>query len=1857
VFQHADKSVRSEASALLTEISRWTGSAFLGTLQGLKPVQLKELQESCGQQQATQPSPTRYLRSQKPAFTAPVEMDVCMDQQQALPDNCLMEVAADGVESVPHSVVAKPSAPLDAYDIAEAADILSALSSAFYEALSSASWKERKEALDNLLPKLRVARIAEGRYSELVDALCKRIADVNVMVVISAANCLEALAQGLRAGFAHYRSPTIVALLDRCKEKKQTVLEALRAALDALKFCCPHLSDAFDDVSSFLTHKNPSVKSEALLFLSRQLKLAKQPPSKKDCKALVELVLPTMDDGVTDVREAASEVLACVFKVLGEPAIGVLLEKLDKLKLNKVKELASKAELACLGGSVASTLPTQVRSAAPPAVSSSQAQQSSTVPSRKVSVPDAPLQAAHSSKSHETADETAWRLAYVHTDEEALRFFNDSFGEELVQNLVDAAWKTRLQAIEDVFTRIDASELPLGFSTELFARFFSQRPGWKESNFQVLGKVISCLIRVAKEQFYTKEASALAIAGLVEKLSDPKLRQDCGELFMIFAEQVSLGFTIAQVVDWAKAQKSPKIQADIVKWIQTAIQAFGITGCRLASLVDLCKTCLCNSNPTVRNVAVSLSGTLRAFVGADIRLLFNDLNSAILASLDAEFARIANEPAIVPTRQSLGSIGQSAVSSALTPLSSATGSRSNVAVDDLIPRVNITADISDSLLTKLGDASWKTRKEALDEIGKVLAAANYRIKYSGSDLFSALKARLNDANKNLAVQALDLCGQLAESLGTAFDKSVRIILPAVIDTLSDNKIQVRQAALKALDKFHSVCPTSALLSSIGQSVVPDSPNLRKEILQWTAVVLSAPHGSIPKEELLEIVGSVTVCLQDRAGEVRKAAQNLIVSMLDHISAEAMKRACVDQQPKLVQTLQPVLEANRGRVKPVAPAPVPASSISASAPNSTAPKTPQRTMSVRAPGNKPMTPIKPSASLHSLSEESRGSGNDECPLLSTDISLKQARSEKDKGTQKWSFEAPRKDIIDFLREQMLGNVSYGLVGKLFSDDFKDHIIAMNRLEDYLQVASDDETKAKFLANMDLLLKYLTLRFFDTNTSVLLKALELSEGIIKFMDNCNYRLSEYEASSFLPFLINKMGDGKEVLRLKIHGIFRQICRIYPASKLFLFFMDGLKNKNSRTRSECLEELANLLSRNGPSVLQTSRHLPLIGALIADRDSHVRNGALNVLVHANNLLGSANLQKHLQNLSAKDLDMLEERLKRAAAGVPLEDIVSRDVEMAEEASQPIAPLVDSLSSQTPVEQPVDKGVVASSLLGPDVHGLSLPTPVLPSIRRSFEPSMLSHPLDQAIDQIQFSTDLVCIHALQQLETALNAAAENESTDEDVKQRVDALSHALVVRLKEATSIVIDIPEIAQLKSRLCRYVTNALVLVAANPVLCRELSQDLVELMLSETLAALVSDRLPHFEDHEQLERALNILVVKSLENVPQNQCYRALLSILSCVFRNPPEANDKFPELVMKCLWKMTKQLGGHLGAGRINTDELLLDVHSFLATLPPVEWKMRTNDKLPFEDLPLRTVKTILHELVQAQNLTVLTHLSLIPEPEESFVVSYLRAMLAAKGFSPEQVSHMLSPVESPDAMQVDEVAKDECAVEGQDKSPMEVCASGPTQLSVSEIECYLREVCTQICSRPDTRLGLQQLYEFRKAHPYAQGQISAFLSSLGDFFHKYISRALERLDMEQQQRMQAGTAASFGSASAAEVSVEAYKSKLVQLRQQIFGEPTSMAVPSYEENQPPSSPTGGSLRRASTLYESPKMRSIRTAPESSGNSQPTTPTKLSMAMDLATSAASTFDQASGSPNGTSSILSLKERLAKLRGESQLNNQQ
>jgi cytoskeleton-associated protein 5 len=109
------------------------------------------------------------------------------------------------------------------------------------ERLSSSKWKDRLEVLEEVNKVLAApanVKIAEsnmdayGSLAQTLGSKCK--SDANVNVVIEAAKVIEGLAMGLGKPFGRYRSAAVPGMLERLKERKATVVEAIGKALDAV---------------------------------------------------------------------------------------------------------------------------------------------------------------------------------------------------------------------------------------------------------------------------------------------------------------------------------------------------------------------------------------------------------------------------------------------------------------------------------------------------------------------------------------------------------------------------------------------------------------------------------------------------------------------------------------------------------------------------------------------------------------------------------------------------------------------------------------------------------------------------------------------------------------------------------------------------------------------------------------------------------------------------------------------------------------------------------------------------------------------------------------------------------------------------------------------------------------------------------------------------------------------------------------------------------------------------------------------------------------------------------------------------------------------------------------------------------------------------------------------------------------------------------------------------------------------------------------------------------------------------------------------------------------------------------------
>jgi hypothetical protein len=314
------------------------------------------------------------------------------------------------------------------------------------------------------------------------------------------------------------------------------------------------------------------------------------------------------------------------------------------------------------------------------------------------------------------------------------------------------------------------------------------------------------------------------------------------------------------------------------------------------------------------------------------------------------------------------------------------------------------------------------------------------------------------------------------------------------------------------------------------------------------------------------------------------------------------------------------------------APAAAAAPSKSASKSAAPGKPEKdTKNVKA------APAAPAATTKKKGAEDEDFG----PTLQVSNKAKRMEDEKALKTLKWSFEAPRKEFIDQLRTQMeVANFSRTLLANMFQEDFKFHIKAL----DLLQKALDDCQDA-IVSNVDLILRWLTLRFFETNPTVILKAIDYMSALFTMLNTVkNYHLVDYEANAFIPYFIGKLGDRQDSIRKGFRQIIKQIQQIYSPVKVFGFLITGLASKNSRQRTECLEELGQMIETLGLDPFNPATNLKEIAKQIGDRDNGVRNAALNTVTIAFQIVGEK-VYKFIGKINEKELSMLDERIKRSA------------------------------------------------------------------------------------------------------------------------------------------------------------------------------------------------------------------------------------------------------------------------------------------------------------------------------------------------------------------------------------------------------------------------------------------------------------------------------------------------------------------------------------------------------------------------------------------------------------------------------------
>ncbi|XP_063930838.1 cytoskeleton-associated protein 5-A-like [Zophobas morio] len=748
--------------------------------------------------------------------------------------------------------------------------------------------------------------------------------------------------------------------------------------------------------------------------------------------------------------------------------------------------------------------------------------------------------------------------------EEAMRILDSTIPASIKTGLNSKLWKERYEASKELLKFLEnsvQSRLPL----QAFAHYIIHYI--KDTNFQVAGTLLQCLLQLFKTGKVTIQSVSVICEAVLDKLPDMKNGKAAGEILKLLCERTSLSHVFEKIYGSALAHKNPKVLSNCLIWLSETIQEFGLL-LNLDKSISFAKSCLCHSNPIVRKEAVKFCTILRLLAGAHIEVKFQEVKSPLLLTLQSEFSKVSGMLPPKPTRKIENENFLPAENETISTVEAA--------------RTDIRGFLAkEHILKDLKDSNWRTRNEGMLKLQKVFAKANFCVEANIGELPETLYPRLFDTNKNQVALALHVLGDMVHSLGSAFTKYTKKYIPAVLNCLSDNKTNVREAALKVLTAISNEIALENLLGNedFSKALLQPQPLLRAELLCWLSSYFSEkPSSKALTETASQLLAPVIHCFEDRNADVRKKAGTLLSIFMKYLNYESIKSK-VETAPiskfSITYALSLLEKAKSG------------SEVSSS-PNesklsySTRPSAPENTT---ASSEEPETIT---CQYHSLTNEEQIPHA--WPLVESKPMKQPAFENSNSDMRVFVFDPDDSSIsfdiivshhhsvdVNLLKKLMLQCVQRALFYQLFSEANREKLEGLQTL---CEACSSEQNNKALVKCLPLLLYYANWLLTLPSSPLHLKALELLESLLNWTSYFGGRLSDQQISLFIGALFEKFEDVSTCEKAKL--LLRTLCSCYPSNKVFLLLLEAAKSEKMLIRKLCFEEMEGVLEKYGITIL---------------------------------------------------------------------------------------------------------------------------------------------------------------------------------------------------------------------------------------------------------------------------------------------------------------------------------------------------------------------------------------------------------------------------------------------------------------------------------------------------------------------------------------------------------------------------------------------------------------------------------------------------------------------------------------------------
>ncbi|KAM3139866.1 hypothetical protein pb186bvf_008108 [Paramecium bursaria] len=688
----------------------------------------------------------------------------------------------------------------------------------------------------------------------------------------------------------------------------------------------------------------------------------------------------------------------------------------------------------------------------------------------------------------------------------------DSFFE-----LMNGTPKQKAEGIQQLENYIDA--MLYQFDAVLYF-LKAKLKDWKEANLAINKELFAMLIYAndLDPRPFNKKSFPPLCKLIIEKITETRFKEDIQTIIRGSCESVSPKLVVIYLISQTQSKEDknqkvkdvpPKTIGEIILQIVKIVDLVTMRYLPFRELLEFGKEQIQQINPVIKQASQELLKTLYRFIGQDLIAHLQDLPPLTLKALAAEFDKIAPQ---MNQESQLIILGRSSPQIA-NPI-------------DQLPRQDISVPIQ-GIIKKLSDVQWNKRKEAVEELDRLLTQNGNRVQMNGlTELFGLLKSRLSDNNKGVIRAIIQITGRLAEACGKEFKNQGKQLICPLITLLSDKQVLVRQDVVASLEKIGVSIGADQVVSQFPPYLGQESSELKQDLLQY---MLNHPDGLV-KSETKQFILPLLNNLCDRVKETRQLAEQVIEKVIDDIGVDPFVNATKDMKPAVVQQIKQFLskfgiDADDGRQRTGR---TPKNKLNQSE------KIPERKM-------KQSMTTKDLTSELNTSQEIRKERNERTPkksmhqkshktlpqdtpskakpvfmdnnIIASQISvreLKLLRIQSDSVTNWVNETFPNQDLSDlqyYLKEDV-----HQL---LFNYNYRENIKGLNAVKNAcIQTLS----KMDVIEMSDLLLKYILFKLYGqiVNPTILICLIQFIDQYLKILVTANYKFNEIESTIIVLIL---------------------------------------------------------------------------------------------------------------------------------------------------------------------------------------------------------------------------------------------------------------------------------------------------------------------------------------------------------------------------------------------------------------------------------------------------------------------------------------------------------------------------------------------------------------------------------------------------------------------------------------------------------------------------------------------------------------------------------------------------------------------